>query len=425
MEKSPEELYREREKRVNDAIQLKVPDRIPFFPFTHFFAVKYTGMTFEEAFYDPDKFLAANKKMNMDLEPDLYFPPVFVLNTPGQVLEALDVRVFKWPGHGVSPYHTHQFVEGEYIKADEYDTLLKDPSDFLMRTILPRVCGALESFRTLPPLRSFRFSYLGIFLNYAVYGMPEVGNAFPEAAGAFESVLKAGREMMKWGTSALAFDQEMRALGFPALAGGFTGAPFDLFSFVRGMRGSMLDMYRQPDKLLEVMERMLPRVIWAGVTTAKMSGNPRVFMGLHRGTDSFMSTKQFETFYWPTLKRLTLALIDEGLIPFLGWEEKCDQRLEYLTELPKGKVICFFAGKTDVFKAKEILGNNICIAGNMPISLLQTGTPQQVKDYAKRLIDVVGKDGGFIMCCSSVMDEADPELVKVWADFTKEYGVYR
>ena len=33
-------------------------------------------------------------------------------------------------------------------------------------------------------------------------------------------------------------------------------------------------------------------------------------------------------------------------------------------------------------------------------------------------------DGGYIMGPKSAMDECNPELVKVWFDFTKEYGVY-
>ena len=56
---------------------------------------------------------------------------------------------------------------------------------------------------------------------------------------------------------------------------------------------------------------------------------------------------------------------------------------------------------------------------------LQTGTPDKVKDYAKQMIDEVGKDGGFIMSSRGVLDEANPELVKVWVEFTKEYGVYK
>lgn len=78
----------------------------------------------------------------------------------------------------------------------------------------------------------------------------------------------------------------------------------------------------------------------------------------------------------------------------------------------------------NMYKAKETLGNTMCISCMMPGSLLQTETPDAVKEYAKKLIYVVGKDGSFIMGTRSAMDEMKPELVKVWVDFTKEYGVY-
>jgi uroporphyrinogen-III decarboxylase len=91
--------------------------------------------------------------------------------------------------------------------------------------------------------------------------------------------------------------------------------------------------------------------------------------------------------------------------------------------LPKGKILGLF-DSTDIFKAKEILGNTMCLSGMMPPSLLQTGTPDEVKAYSKKLIDVCGKNGGFVMGPRSVMDEANPELVKVWFNYTKEYGVY-
>ena len=60
----------------------------------------------------------------------------------------------------------------------------------------------------------------------------------------------------------------------------------------------------------------------------------------------------------------------------------------------------------------------------MPISLLISGTADDVRDYCKKLIDVVGKGGGFIMDASTVLDDAKPENVKTMIDFTKEYGVY-
>jgi len=79
---------------------------------------------------------------------------------------------------------------------------------------------------------------------------------------------------------------------------------------------------------------------------------------------------------------------------------------------------------TDIFKAKEVLGDTVCIRGNVPLSIMSTGTPDDVKDYCKKLIDVVGKGGGFIMDSSTVLDDAKPENLKAMMDYTKEYGVY-
>jgi len=60
----------------------------------------------------------------------------------------------------------------------------------------------------------------------------------------------------------------------------------------------------------------------------------------------------------------------------------------------------------------------------MPLSLLQTRTPEQIGDYSKPLIDVVGKGSGFIMSARSSLDEVKPEIVKVWADSKREYSAY-
>lgn len=71
-----------------------------------------------------------------------------------------------------------------------------------------------------------------------------------------------------------------------------------------------------------------------------------------------------------------------------------------------------------------MLNNHMCIMGNVPSSLLQTGSTQDVRDYCKKLIDVVGKGGGFIMSPKSAIDEVKPENLKMMFDFTREYGVY-
>lgn len=416
MVKTPGEVLRERTRRVEDVIQLKVPDRIPFLPSFTFFPAKYAGISFEEAMYDYDKVGMAWKKVILDFQPDMYVNPYGRIAL-GPTFELLDYRQLKWPGHGLASNLTYQYVEGEYMKAEEYDAFIFDPSGFMIRTIFPRICGALEPLKILPAAPAAY--YLSIIPSVAVLGIPEV-------AGALETLLKAGAEAQQMMSKANSFDEEMEALGFPCEYGSRAYAPFDYIGdFLRGTQGIMLDMYRNPDKLLEATEKVLPIMIEAGVSSAKRAGIPRVFIPLHKGADGFMSLEQFKTFYWPTLKKLLLGLIDAGLTPCPFFEGDYTSRLEIIGDIPRGKALYWFE-HSDIFKIKGILGDRVCIRGNVPASLLCTGTPEDVKDYCRKLIDVVGKGGGFILdAAGSIADEARIENVRAMADFTREYGVYR
>jgi hypothetical protein len=207
---------------------------------------------------------------------------------------------------------------------------------------------------------------------------------------------------------------------------GIGGVPFDAVSdFLRGMKGAMIDMYRCPDKLLEACEKILEwRITGATPVTPDANGYPpRYFMALHRGSDGFMSKKQFEKFYWPGLKKIILKAIDLGYIVAPFFEGVWDDRLEYLLELPRGKVT-FWGERTDLFKAKEVLGDHMCIQGGVPPTLLQAGSPQDIEEHCKKLIKVVGKNGGLVVGPGSAMDYAKPENVKAMVDTVKKYGRY-
>jgi uroporphyrinogen-III decarboxylase len=207
------------------------------------------------------------------------------------------------------------------------------------------------------------------------------------------------------------------------MAGG--GVPYDMISdFLRGMRGAMLDMYRRPDKLLAAIEKISQQTIERIKTGPKATEFTTAFIALHRGADGFMSLKQFEKFYWPYLMKLVNALVEAGYTPEIFFEGDYTQRLDYLQELPKGKVIARF-DRSDMAKVKAALGGRVCISGNVPASLLQTSDVEGVKKYCKWLIDVVGKDGGFIMGPGSVVDEVKAENLKAMVDFAREYGQYR
>jgi hypothetical protein len=415
MAKKAGELFRERTRRVEDAIQLKVPDRVPFLPAFSFFPAKYAGISFEEAMYDYDKLAEISRKAVIDFEPDMYMNP-FSQVALGPLMEVFDYKQVRWPGHGVSPNYTYQFVEEEYMKADEYDAFLFDPTDYILRTYLPRICGALEPLGRLPPLAGQQ--YFRLLIGTAVLAEPEV-------AGAIETLLKGGTEANRMRSKMIAFVKEMAELGFPSQFGAVAYAPFDCIGdFFRGTRGVMLDMYRNRDKLIAATEKILAVLSSSVIAAAQSSGVPRVFMPLHKGAQGFMSLEQFNTFYWPSLRQLMLTLIEAGLTPCPLFEADYTDRLEIIRDIPAGKAIYWFEN-TDIFKAKEVLGSHICIRGNVPAPLLCTGTPQQVRDYCKKLIDVVGRGGGFIMDGGiGIPDEARPENVRAMADFTRQYGVY-
>jgi uroporphyrinogen-III decarboxylase len=154
-------------------------------------------------------------------------------------------------------------------------------------------------------------------------------------------------------------------------------------------------------------------------------GNRQIqaLIALHKGSDNFMSLDQFKKFYWPTLRELLLELIKEGLTPVVLAEGVYTSRLETISDIPEGKVVYWFE-HVDMAKAKAVVGRKACIMGDVPMSLLSTGTVAQVKEYCKKLIDTAGKDGGFIMSSAANLDDAKLENARALIDCTQEYGVY-
>lgn len=417
MAKSPEELYEEREKRLRDAIELKVPDRVPVVLATNYFPARYVGgMDISASYYDPVAWLEATRKTIIDLEPDIQ---AAAAGGPGPALAALAPKLFKWPGDGVGPNVMHQYVEGEPLKAEEYEMFLSDPGDFTLRYYLPRAWGALEGFSKLPPLQSLWGANV-LASRASVFNSPEVVRAF-------QALETAGKEQEKYSQATSRFNEDMAELGFPTLHQGNAPAPFDVVSdHLRGMAGTMIDMYRHPDELARACELILQRSIGSGrLALQSKRGNPkRVGSALHRGSDGFMTLPHFKTFYWATFKKLVLATVEAGMVHIPFYEGDWAQRLELLLELPKGKTVARFA-LTDLAKAKSVLGGHTCIMGGVPHTLMQVASPSEIEEYCKDLINTVGKDGGFIMTTSTgLTQEARPENVKAMIDAVKKYGRY-
>lgn len=415
MEKSNQELYQERMQRVKDVIALAVPDRVPIVSPVQAFTYRYAGVSLKEAMYDYAAARRAARKFCLDFQPDLDFGPVLMY--PAKPMDLLGLQWFRWPGHGISENTMYQFIEGEYMKEDEYDEFIFDPGHFMTTKWMPRSFGNLKGLEQFPAMRgSMWYGWLGTVPPFA--GIPELWDAL-------EALKKTGAEIARWFESLNLYKQEIKAEGFPIAYGGWAFAPFDLLGdTLRGVEGIFTDMIAQPDKLLAAVEKMVPIAIEAGAAAAEANDPPMAWIWLHKGSDEFMSVEQFNRFYWPSLKKLICGLIDNGVIPVVYGEGNETSRLEYYTDIPKGKAIFHFA-TTDIFKAKDVLKDVCCISGNLPNSLMVTGTPDDVKAYCKKLIDYCGKDGGYIMDTSALLDEAKPENVKAMFEFTREYGVYR
>ncbi len=410
-----EARYKASINRIKDAVQLKkTPDRVPVTLLPSMFPFINAGMTIEEAMYDYEKTVTAFREFIFEFQPDMHIGAAQA--GPGKFYEILDYKLYSWPGHGVKPEHSYQCNEREYMTADEYDIFITDPSFYFRNFYLPRVFGALEPWSMLPPLTGILEIY-GVAFNFIPYALPPV-------QGAFKALFEAGAEALQWATVIGGLNGELATLGFPNILGGFTKTPFDTIGdTLRGTRGIMLDMYRQPDKLLKALEILVPIMIGMGIGAAQQTGNPQIFMPLHKGADGFLSEEQFRKFYWPTFKAVMMGLIEGGCIPFPALEGHWGSRLKIIQDIPKGKTM-WMVDQTDMAEAKKTLGKNACLIGNVSSSMLKLATPDEVKAYCKKLIDTAGKGGGFILGNGAFFDEAKPENVKAMVEFTREYGIY-
>ena len=406
-------LYAERMKRVMDAVELRQPDRTPSVFFSTFWTARYGGITYRQAMYDYDKMAELTKRAVLELQPDLYAMP-HQLSLLGPIMDLLGYKQLQWPGHGTDENTSYQYLDHEYMKPEEYDDYLLDPTGFFLSKYLPRVGEAFEGLAELPMIPALY--YIRLMVGIRPFANPNVINSFAR-------IQKTAEEANRLMLHSVEFFKEMAALGFPIAHGAGSITPFDFFGdYLRGSKGVMLDMFRRKDKLLAAMERALHFILKQAIAGAKATPSKFVFIPLHWGLDGFMSLDQFKTFYWPFLRRLMVGLIDADLIPVPLWEGNCASRLETIADIPRGKAIYWFE-RTDLVKAKEVLGDTVCLRGNVPTSMMCTGTPEQVDAYCRNLIEKVGKGGGLILDAGcGIPDESRVENVRAMFQAVRKYS---
>ncbi len=407
---SPEKLLQIRQQRIADAVALKETDQVPYFFATRYWSAKLAGISFKEFMYDIDAAVKATKQAIKLLEPDAYSATIYSF---GRAMDEFGFRPMKWPGNGLGDNDSFQYLDKEYMTAAEYDEFLTDPTRFYLHKYLPRISEAGEALGLIPDFTAL--AEWGLISGLRAYADPKLQEGF-------QRLFRAGEAAEETMQKTRLFVQDMKVKGFPAGFGGFCKAPFDhVVDAMRGSKGGMLDMFRNKEKLLEMVALARVQLLRGVAEGAKKVGVPYVFIPLHWGIDGFMSPDQFKTFYWPFLRQTIIELIEDGVVPTVFWEGKCDTRLELIGDIPAGKAIYWFEA-TDMFRAKEVLGDVVCIRGNVPASLLITGTSADVDEHCKKLIKGLGKGGGFILEGSaSVPDEAPIENIVAMANSVRKY----
>jgi uroporphyrinogen-III decarboxylase len=398
MDPAVEKRYLERLNRFVTALRNEKPDCVPIRPFAAEFVARYAGYTCQEVTHDFTKAFDATCKTLSDFDWDAA-PGSMVYVWTG-LTQALGLRYYGIPGIDIPADTGFQYIEppagSAFMHEDEYDQLIEDPTTFLYNVWLPRVS------RELQPVGG-RVTYAhNLTLVKGAMAMMNYFNAFP-AQGA-----------------------RMRAeCGTASAISGIFKAPFDIIADkLRGYVGLSMDMMLQPDKVMAACEALMPHLYQMALSGADPDGYAPIGFWMHRGCVPFISPEQFDSHYWPTLKPIIEELWAHGHQTMFYAEGNWDHHLERFAELPERSIV-FHMDRSDVKHTQEALGDKFCLSGGVPNTVLSYGTPGEVRDACKHVLDIAARDGGFIMDASAIMqNDAKPENVRVFTEFTREYGQY-
>lgn len=395
---TPEEKYQARLKRYVTALRNGKPDMVPIRPFVAEFVAKYAGVSIQAATHDYRVAFAACLRCAEDFDWDAVVPNMIYVWTG--LVQAIGLKYYGIPGLDLPENVAFQYKEPPeehaFMKPDEYDLLIANPTDYLLNVWLPRVSRFIQ---------------------------PPQGEVTREHNLA---LLKGGMAMMEYFNALGGLVRELRErTGTVAAISGMLKAPLDIIADkLRGYYGLVSDLYARPEKVRAACEALMPHLFRIALDGADPEKNVPIAFWMHRGCVPFITPEHFQKIYWPTLKPIVEELWKHGHQVLFYAEGNWDYHLETFRELPPGSIV-YHVDKGDIFKVHRVLGDRFALSGGLPNDLLALGTPEEVRAYCKRLIDAVARDGGYIMDASAIIqDDAKIENVRAMTEFTREYGQY-
>jgi hypothetical protein len=398
MSEEMEKRYQERLRRYVAAMRNEKPDCIPIRPFVAEFTARYAGYTAQEVTHDYELAFAAARKCAADFDWDAVVANMVYVWTG--LTQAIGLKYYGVPGIDIPPDVGFQYREPPpdraWMRADEYDALIDDPTGFLFNVWLPRVSA-----------------------DVAAPGRP---NTYRNNL----SFLKGGMAMMQYFSAFGTQNARLRSeSGTVSAIAGILKAPFDIIADkLRGYIGLTMDMVERPQKVLAACEALAPHLLHVAMSSADPSGTVPVGFWMHRGCVPFITPEQFRSHYWPTLKPIIEELWAHGHQTLFYAEGNWNYHLDSFAELPDRSIV-YHVDQGDIFEVHRKLGRKFCLSGGIPNYLLSFGTADEVRERCRRVIDGVARDGGYIMDASAIMqNDSKVENVKAMTEFTREYGVY-
>lgn len=393
-----EKLYQERLKRYTIAMQNGKPDMVPIRPFVAEFVAKYAGYNMQQVSLDYELIFEATRKCAAEFDWDATTGNL-IYNWAG-VIKTIGWNCFAFPGIELDIDSVVQYVEPSeekaFMKADEYDQLIDDPTGFLFEVWLPRFTNHIN-----PPGKEVTFAHNMSFLN-------------------------GGMSLMAYNNANVKQGERLRSeTGTVPAISGLLKAPMDILSDkLRGYIGLTYDLMERPDKVLKACEALMPHLLYFALAGADPDKNVPITIWMHRGCVPFVAPHHFENIYWPTLKPIVEEIWSKGHQVLFYAEGNWDAHLESFAQLPEQSII-YHVDQGDIFKASKILGNKFCLSGGIPNTLLAIGSPEKVRQYCKKVIEGVIQDGGYIMDASAIMqDDTQIENLQAMTDAAREFGVY-
>ncbi len=358
----------------SDLLSGKIPKRIPIYAtFSFEAACGLAGVDLMRAHYDMSLVEKAYTSIC-----DTFFVDAFPsrnLRFPSSY-QLLGAKNWTLGSNGVV-----QHPEIESMRADEYDQLIEDPYGFLMTTLLPRVCTALD---TDPINKSVILSKA-----YATYN-----KSVNEHAKIIASIV------------------QKHGYGPGLIAGSLIEAPFDFIADqLRGFKAIMMDIRRIPDKVAKACEAILPMMLKRAMPFSTKPGNIS-FIPLHLAP--YINMKQFETLFWPTLEKLVVEMHKCGVGAYLFAEHDWTRYSDFLERLPDTSIYIFEYG--DYAKLKKTAGKDHVIGGFFNPTITLTKSKEECIDEAKRIIETCAPGGRFCFSFDKgVMDIKSIDVSKLQA----------